>query len=42
MGALEDANKDSQQLKSEISRLSSNLASLNSVYGGVLSAYRAQ
>lgn len=42
MGALEDANKDSQQLKTEIGKLSSNLASLNSVYGGVLSAYRGQ
>lgn len=42
MGALEDANKDSQQLKTEIGKLSSNLSSLNSVYGGVLSAYRGQ
>ena len=40
--ALADANKDTQQLKVEISKLTSNLTSLNSVYGGVLSAYRGQ
>jgi len=38
--ALADANKDTQQLKTEISRLTSNLSSLNSVYGSVLSAYK--
>lgn len=40
--ALADANKDTQQLKVEISKLTSNLTTLNSVYGGVLSAYRGQ
>jgi len=37
---LSDANKDTQQLKAEIGKLTANLSNLNSVYGSVLSAYK--
>lgn len=40
MANMADASKDAQQFKGEMSKLTTNLASLNSVYGGMLSAMK--
>jgi gliding motility-associated protein GldL len=40
MANMADASKDAQQFKGEMARLTSNLASLNTVYGGMLSAMK--
>jgi gliding motility-associated protein GldL len=38
--SLADASKDTNQIKHELAKLTSNLTTLNTVYGGVLAAYR--
>lgn len=40
MANMADASKDAQQFKGEMSKLTTNLASLNNVYGGMLSAMK--
>jgi gliding motility-associated protein GldL len=40
MQNMADASKDTQQFKSELSKLTGNLASLNNVYGSMLTAMR--
>lgn len=40
MQNMADASKDTQQFKSELSKLTGNLASLNGVYGSMLTAMR--
>jgi gliding motility-associated protein GldL len=40
MANMADASKDAQQFKGEMAKLTSNLASLNNVYGGMLSAMK--
>jgi len=40
MENMSEASKDTQQLKSEMSKLTSNLSTMNSVYGNMLSAMK--
>jgi gliding motility-associated protein GldL len=40
MENVSDASKDTQQFKTELSKLTSNLSSLNNVYGSMLTAMR--
>jgi gliding motility-associated protein GldL len=40
MENMSDASKDTQQFKQELSKLTTNLTSLNNVYGSMLSAMK--
>jgi hypothetical protein len=40
MEAMSEASRDTQQFKVELSKLTSNLTSLNNVYGSMLSAMK--
>jgi hypothetical protein len=40
MENMADASRDTQQFKSEMAKLTGNLASLNNVYGSMLTAMR--
>lgn len=40
MDNMKDASKDAQQFKNEMGRLTTNLQSLNNIYGGMLSAMK--
>jgi gliding motility-associated protein GldL len=41
MNNLTEASKDTEQFKTEVSKLTSNLHSLNTVYGNMLNAMRS-
>ena len=41
MDNMVDASKDTEQFKTEVSKLTGNLHSLNTVYGNMLNAMRA-